>query len=284
MAVGPLRALVSAGHDVALVVSQPDRRRGRGAALVPSPVKAAAAELGLAVSDRVADVVGSGAELGVVVAFGRLIRPAVLEAVPMVNLHFSLLPRWRGAAPVERALLAGDELTGVCLMELAEGLDTGPVYECAETAIRADDDLASLRARLGALGTDILLRRVAEGRSSLGEPVPQEGEATYAAKIEPGELRLDWDRPAAELDRVVRLGGAWTTWSGRRLRVLAAAPAEADPALERGLLQVAGGHVLVGAGEGALLLRRVQPEGKAAMAAADWARGLRLSSPARLGG
>ncbi|MEO7442120.1 MAG: methionyl-tRNA formyltransferase, partial [Acidimicrobiales bacterium] len=124
----PLEALLSAGHEVALVVSNPDRRRGRGSALVPSPVKAAAVSAGLAVTDRVDDVLAVGAQLGVVVAFGRLIKPHVLDVVEMVNLHFSLLPRWRGAAPVERAILAGDAETGVCLMRLEAGLDTGPVH------------------------------------------------------------------------------------------------------------------------------------------------------------
>ena len=119
-AVAPLRALHAAGHDIVLVVSQPDRRRGRGGAMSPSPVKAAALELGVPVTERIDDVVESGAELGVVVAYGRLIRPHVLAAVPMVNLHFSLLPRWRGAAPVERAILAGDTVTGVCVMDVAD--------------------------------------------------------------------------------------------------------------------------------------------------------------------
>ena len=123
----PLRALVGDGHDVRLVVTQPDRKRGRGGALVPSPVKQAAAELGLPVSHRVDDALDAGADLGVVVAFGRLIKPHVLERLPMINVHFSLLPRWRGAAPVERAILAGDTETGVCIMALEESLDTGPV-------------------------------------------------------------------------------------------------------------------------------------------------------------
>jgi methionyl-tRNA formyltransferase len=134
-AVAPLQALVGAGFDVALVVSQPDRKRGRGGALVPTPVKSAALELGLAVSDRVDDALTVGADLGVVVAYGRLVRPHVLARLDLVNLHFSLLPRWRGAAPVERAILAGDDETGVCLMRLEEGLDTGPVYACERLAI-----------------------------------------------------------------------------------------------------------------------------------------------------
>src|SRR5438270_13832698 len=137
--------MVDAGHEVALVVSQPDKKRGRGGALVPSPVKAAAIELGLPVSDKVDDVLDTGAELGVVVAYGRLIKPHVLERVPMINVHFSLLPRWRGAAPVERAILAGDTETGACLMGLEEGLDTGPVYECVQVPIDPEETADELR-------------------------------------------------------------------------------------------------------------------------------------------
>lgn len=276
--VPPLRALAAAGHEILLVVSQPDRRRGRGADLVPSPVKRAAAELGLAVSDRVDDVLGLGAEIGVVVAFGRLIRPHVLAEVPMVNLHFSLLPRWRGAAPVERALLAGDEVTGVCLMELEEGLDTGPVYECAQVPITDDDTLESLRSRLVDIGTEMLVRRLAGDRGGLGSPRPQEGEPTYAAKLDPSELQIDWARPARELARLVRLGSAWTTVGGRRLRVVAASaePGGPAPGVPEG--------TAVGTGDGALRLLRVQPEGKGAMAAQDWARGARLPPGTVLGG
>jgi len=168
--VPPLRGLVEGGFDVPLVVSGADRRRGRGSATSPSPVKAAALELGLPVTERVDDVLGVAADLGVVVAYGRLIRPHVLAEVPMVNLHFSLLPRWRGAAPVERALLAGDDETGVCLMQLEEGLDTGPVYGCERTAIGLEETLDELRGRLVQVGTDLLLRSLREG---LGEPTPQ---------------------------------------------------------------------------------------------------------------
>ena len=277
----PLRALAGAGHDIPLVVSQPDRRRGRGSDLVASPVKRVAEELGLAVSDRVDDVLDTGAELGVVVAFGRLIKPHVLAALPMVNLHFSLLPRWRGAAPVERAILAGDPVTGVCLMALEEGLDTGPVYEAAEVPIEADDDLPTLRARLGRVGTEMLVRRLAGGFETLGTPRPQEGEPTYAAKIDPAELRLDWSRPADELARVVRLGTAWTTLGGRRLRVLAAAPAPASG--EEGPAPGVLDGLRVGTGAGVLALRRVQPEGRGPMDATDWVRGARLPPGTRLG-
>ena len=261
---------------MALVVTQPDRRRGRGGALVPSPVKAAAGEVGLPVSERVDDVLEAGVELAVVVAFGRLIKPHVLERVPMVNLHFSLLPRWRGAAPVERAILAGDSETGVCLMALEAGLDTGPVYRCERTPIGPEETAEELRQRLTALGTGIL---VEELRRGLGQPEPQQGEVTYAAKLEPDELRLDWHRPAVELHRVIRLGRAWTMVRGRRLQVLQARVVDGGPA--PGVLE----GTVVGAGDGrGIELGRVRPEGRGAMDAGEWLRGARVEPGERLGG
>ena len=192
MAVPPLQALVAAGHDVALVITRVDKRRGRGNELSPSPVKAAALELGIPVSHSVDDVLGKGIELGVVVAFGQLIKPHVLApppaGVPMVNIHFSLLPRWRGAAPVERALLAGDTETGTCLMAVEEGLDTGGVYDTVRLPIGLHATADELRRDLVALGTEQLVRCLA---GPLPEPVPQVGEPVYAAKIRPDELRID---------------------------------------------------------------------------------------------
>ena len=265
----PLRALAAAGHDIALVVTQPDRRRGRGGALLPTPVKAAALDSGLSVSDRVDDVLETGAELGVVVAFGRLIKPHVLEALPMVNLHFSLLPRWRGAAPVERAILAGDAETGVCLMGLEEGLDTGPVFRRQAVPIGPEETADELRDRLVALGTAMLLEALAAG---LGEGNPQSGEATYAAKIETDELCLDWSLPAEQLERVVRVGRAWTTFRGRRLKVLRACGHE-----------ITGQGLVSPTGTTPLELLQVQPEGRAPMPAGDWARGVRWQDGDRLG-
>jgi methionyl-tRNA formyltransferase len=280
--VPPLRALVDAGFDVALVVSQPDRRRGRGGAPSPSPVKAAAVELGLPVTDRVDDVLDAGADLGVVVAFGQLIRPHVLARLPMVNLHFSLLPRWRGAAPVERAILAGDQRTGVDLMVVEEGLDTGGVLARTKLAIGPDETAAELRDRLVVAGTELLVDHLAAG---LGTPAAQQGEPTHAAKIEPGDLRLDWTAPASQLHRVVRVGGAWTTLDGRRLKVWRTTTDVDDPdGALRGLGpgEVAsatpgpeGGVVPVGTGTTPLGLCEVQPEGKPRLAAVDWAHGAR---------
>ena len=267
MAVPALRALVADGHDVALVVSQPDKRRGRGATLMPSPVKAAALELGLPATDRVDDAIDVGADLGVVVAFGRLIKPHVLERLPMVNIHFSLLPRWRGAAPLERAILAGDHETGVCLMALEEGLDTGPVFACERLAIGPDETADALRERLVDAGTRLLVDRL---RTGLGEPVAQTGEPTYAAKLEPAELRIDWTRPAEEVHRLVRLGRAWTTFRDHRLRVLQAR--QADGGNGPGVLD----GLVAGTGDGrGIELEVVQPEGKPAQPAAAWRNGAR---------
>lgn len=262
-----LQALVDAGHDVALVVSQPDKRRGRGGQLMPSPVKAAALELGLPVSDKVDDVLDAGVELGVVVAFGRLIKPHVLERVPMINVHFSLLPRWRGAAPVERAILEGDAQSGVCVMELEEGLDTGPVYGCETLAIGEDETADALRDRMVAAGVPLLLGVLERG---LGTPEPQEGEATYAAKLSHDDHRLDWSGPTDRLHRVVRVGRAWTTFRGRTFHVLAAVPD--GNGLAPGVID----GVRVGTGDGALRLLEVQPEGRARQDAAAWRNGARV--------
>ena len=259
MAVPPLRALVAAGFDVALVITRPDQKRGRGSALSPSPVKAAALELGLAVTTTVDDGLEVGADLGVVVAYGRIIKPHVLDVLPMVNLHFSLLPRWRGAAPVERALLAGDELTGVCLMEVAEGLDTGGVYAVREVPIGRSTTADGLRAELVAAGTDLLVEELTRGLSA---PTPQVGEATYAEKIDPREYEIDWAQPTARIDRLVRLGGAWTTFRGKRLKVWELAPPGAP-------------GVSVPTGDGTVVLATVQPEGKPRLSADAWANGAR---------
>ncbi|HYZ98607.1 MAG TPA: methionyl-tRNA formyltransferase [Acidimicrobiales bacterium] len=272
-AADPLRSLAGAGFDVALVVSQPDKRRGRGGRLAPSPVKQAALALGLPVSDRVDDAVDAGADLGVVVAFGRLIKPHVLERLPLVNVHFSLLPRWRGAAPVERAILAGDERTGVDLMVVEEGLDTGAVYDRAEVAIGPDETAEDLRARLTTLGTELLLRNLTNG---LPEPRVQEGEPTYADKIDPAELQIDWRRPRAEIHRLVRIGGAWTTHRGRRLKVWRTALGTPDG-------ETAPEGLAVPAGDGPLQLLEVQPEGRRRVPARAWANGVHWGPGDRLG-
>ena len=273
-AVPPLLALANAGHDIALVVSRADRRRGRNAELTPSPVKEAALALDLPVTDKVDDVLGVGAELGVVVAFGRLIKPHVLAVVPMVNLHFSLLPRWRGAAPVERAIMAGDTETGVCLMEIEEGLDTGGVYAQERVPIGVDETLEELRGRLVTIGARMVVDELAKG---LGTPTPQRGEPTYAEKLSPEDLHLDWARPAQELARLPRVGKAWTLFRGGRFIVVKAQSVPAGPA--PGVLD----GLVVGTGEGGLELLEVQAEGRAVQRATDWRNGARPSVGQRLG-
>lgn len=249
MAVPPLEALAEAGHEVVLVVTRPDKRRGRGSATSPSAVKAAATRLGLAVSHDVDDATSVGAELGVVVAFGQIIRPHVLAAVPMVNLHFSLLPRWRGAAPVERAILAGDEMTGVCLMDVEEGLDTGGVHARVDASIGADTTAEELRRDLVEVGTTLLLDSLDRG---LTQARPQLGSPLYASKIHADELRIDWHRPAMETYRLVRIGGAWTTFRGTRFKIHAAEMID-----------------------GKIVPTQVQPEGKPRMTYSAWRNGAR---------
>jgi len=275
VAAGTLCALVDAGFEVALVVTRADKRRSRGGTAEASPVKATAIDLGLPVTSRVDDVIGAGVDLGVVVAFGQLVKPHVLDAVPMVNLHFSLLPRWRGAAPVERAILGGDTETGVCLMQLEEGLDTGPVFACERIALDDRVTADELRSELGEIGSRLMVDQLTRG---LGAPKPQAGEPTYAAKIDPADLEIDWARPAVEVDRLVRIGRAWTTFRGTRLLVVRGAPGAAVPG-EPGELH----GEIVATGEGGYVLEAVQPQGRTAVDARAWRNGARPAAGERLG-
>ncbi len=274
VAVEPLRALVAAGFEVAVVVSGADKRRGRGSESSPSPVKAAAIEMGLAVSDQLDDVLNATVDLAVVVAYGRIIPVTVLEHVPMINIHFSLLPRWRGAAPVERALLAGDAETGVSLMDIGVELDTGDVYAESRTEIASNDTLTTLRERLVQMGATLLVDSLKQG---LPDPQPQTGEVTYAKKISSADLNIDWARAASDVDRLVRLGGAWTTFRGTRLKIheVSVVSGQGMPGSVDGLV--------VACGEGAVELLVVQPEGKAKQEANSWKNGARVTSTDRLG-
>ncbi len=276
MAVAPLEALVASDVNVVGVVTGVDKRRGRGTELSPTPVALAARELGIPVVHSVTESRSFDADLGVVVAYGKLIPVSVLQQLPMINVHFSLLPRWRGAAPVERAILAGDATTGVCIMALAEGLDTGPTYMVEEIPIAEDATGESLRSDLVELGCRMLVSGLTHG---LATPVTQSGTATYAAKISPEDLHLEWARPASELNRVIRLGGAWTTINSKRFRIHQALVVECDSDAAPGTLQ---GDTVV-CGRAAVQLLVVQPEGKPRMSADDWLRGAHLSPQERLG-
>jgi methionyl-tRNA formyltransferase len=275
MSVPPLRGLHDAGFDIALVVTGGDRRRGRGGATSPTPVKAAALELGLPVSHTVDDVLDVDADLGVVVAFGQIIRPDVLSHLDLVNVHYSLLPRWRGAAPVERAILAGDTETGVCLMKLEPTLDTGPVYRRVVVPMSPVVTADELRGELTDVAVPLLVNALRDG---LGEPEPQVGVPVYAHKLEPDDFVLDFDQPAEVLLRVVRIGGATTTFRGRRFKVWSASLV--------GGHQGAAGSIsgdIVATGRDGLRLLEVQPEGKPRRAASDWLNGARPDAADRLG-
>ena len=271
-AVPALRALVNAGHDVAIVITRPDQRRGRGGELSPSPVKAAALSLGLEVGHQLGDLDGLEVERGVVVAYGAMIPPALLERVPMLNVHFSLLPRWRGAAPVERAILAGDAETGVGIMTLEATLDTGPLHAQRRTDID-DKTSAQLTAELASLGAEALVEVLANS-DLLANPTPQAGEVTYAAKLTKETFHLEPTKPAVLLERTVRLGRAFTIVNGRRLRVLEGRFGAA--AGEPGTIDVREGAIALVTNDGRLVLERVQPEGSISMSARAWWAGARL--------
>lgn len=258
MAVPPLQALHAAGHEILLVVTRVDKKRGRGSALSPSPVKAAALELGIPVSHEPDDVLGAvaaGALLGVVVAYGRLIKPDILDAIPMVNAHFSLLPRWRGAAPVERALLAGDGLTGVDIMRLEEGLDTGGIYAETVVPISPTSTAAELRSELVDAACELLVKTLSVPLDVwIDSAATQIGDTVYAAKFTKEEFAIDWTQPVVHIHRLIRVGGAWTMFRGKRLKIHAAD--------------------LV---DGKLAPVTVQPEGKGPMEFAAWRHGAQPS-------
>jgi methionyl-tRNA formyltransferase len=280
-----LRRLAGSRHRPALVVTPPDRRQGRGRKVAPPPAAVAAAELGLELL-QAENVNEEGAleriraarpEAVLVCAFGQLIREPLLSELPILNVHPSLLPRWRGAAPIERAIMARDETTGVCVMRLTAGLDSGPIALRQEVPLDPEEDFASLSARLAELGGDLLVHALdlqAEGALAFVEQ--EEDGVTYAEKIEPAERRLDPSQPAAELAAKVRaltphVGAYLETAEGERLGVRKARPAGAD--VPQGALEARDRTLLLGCGEGTLQLDVVQPPGSKAMPADAYLRG-----------
>ncbi len=296
-AVAALDALVAAGHEVACVYSQPPAPRGRGQELKPSPVHAYALERGIPVRtpvsmrdpDEVAAFAALNLDAGVVVAFGQILPAAVLDAPKLgcFNLHASLLPRWRGAAPIQRAIMAGDKLTGVEVMQMTEGLDEGPVLASESLRIDALETAGTLHDRLVQVGAGLLARTMAavERGEVAATPQSPDGE-TYAKKIRPKEARIAWAKPAAEVDRKIRglspFPGAWfelpTEKGPLRVKALlsqiedgAGAPGEAlDDAL------------LIACGEGAVRLLRVQREGRGPQDAQTFLRGLAVAAGTQL--
>jgi methionyl-tRNA formyltransferase len=293
-ALAPLQALIAAGHEIACVYSQPARPAGRGKQERPTPIAAFAADRGLDLRmpkslktpDEQAAFAALRLDAAIVVAYGLILPKPILDAPRLgaFNLHASLLPRWRGAAPIQRAIMAGDATTGVQVMRMEEGLDTGPILASAETSILAEDNTATLHDRLSALGATLLVDTLAQIERGEARETPQgESGVTYAHKITPAETRIDWTRTAREVDGKIRglspAPGAWFELDGARVRALhsrveagAGAPGEAlDDAL------------LIACGEGAVRLVSVQREGRAPLEAAAFLRGAPVPKGARLG-
>jgi methionyl-tRNA formyltransferase len=272
-AVATLRALVDAGHDVTVVITRPDRRRGRGKELSASPVKVAAQELGLRVGHRLGDLEGLSLDRGVVVAYGALIPAPLLDVVPMLNVHFSLLPRWRGAAPVQRAILAGDETTGVSVMSLEVALDTGPVH--LQRSVSVGDKRASqLLGELAQIGASAVVEVLASPQL-LDHPHVQQGEATYAEKVTKETFHLHPTMSSELLLRIVRLERAFTFVETRRLLVGRAHQGETS-GMAPGSLRFVDGQVSLVSSNGTIVLDEVQPEGSNVMSGAAWWAGARL--------
>lgn len=301
-AVPSLRALLASRHEVAAVVTRPDARSGRGRTLTPSPVKEMALQHGLEVLtpdtprdpgflDRLRTI---APDCCPVVAYGALLPRAALD-VPVhgwVNLHFSLLPAWRGAAPVQRALMAGDEVTGASTFVIDEGLDTGPVLGAVTETVRPGDTAGSLLARLADVGAGLLVATMDALEDGALAPVPQPADGvSLAPKLTVEEAEVRWGLPAHVVDRHIRgctpNPGAWTAFRDERLKV---GPVDPAPAPQADLPDLPPGHlhptkrtVFVGTASGPVALGEVRPHGKKPMAAADWARGVRIAAGERLG-
>lgn len=284
-AVPSLAELIASGHEVVAVWSQPPRPKGRGQTLKPSPVQAFAETMGLPVftpeSMKTAEAIeafrGLEVDAACVVAYGQILKREVLEAPRLgcFNLHGSLLPRWRGAAPIQRAIMAGDRQTGVQIMRMSEGLDEGPILLSEVLDIRLDDTAASLSDRMAVTGASLWPRALGAIERGGATETEQAGEPTYARKITPAEARIDWSRPAAQIDAHVRglspFPGAWFAGpDGARIKALMSAVVSGAGAPGQVL---EGDGLVVACGEGAVRLSRVQREGKAAQADVEMLRG-----------
>ena len=289
-----MAGLLGAGHEVALVLTQPDRPAGRGLRSAPSAVKRLAVERGIPVrqppklkdAPELEEIRGLRPDALVVAAYGLILPPALLQAARLgaLNIHASLLPRWRGAAPIQRALLAGDRETGVSIMQMDAGLDTGPVLLRKPLPIGADDDAGTLHDKLAALGARAIVEALTEVANGGARPQPQPSAGvTYAAKIDKPETRLDWSRPASELERAVRafrpVPGASATLEGEPIKIWRAEVLAQD--LEPGVLRIDGDKLVVGCGKGALAVLELQRAGGRRLGAADFLRGRTLGRGAR---
>ncbi|MEY7979262.1 methionyl-tRNA formyltransferase [Streptomyces pilosus] len=300
VAVPALDALLASGrHEVAAVVTRPDAPAGRGRRLVASPVADRAEEAGIEVlkpaRPRDPDFLERLKEIAPdccpVVAYGALLPRAALDipARGWVNLHFSLLPAWRGAAPVQHAIMAGDEITGAATFQIEEGLDSGPVYGTVTEVIRPTDTSGDLLTRLAFAGAGLLAATMDGIEDGALQAVPQPAEGvSLAPKVTVEDARVDWNTPALRVDRVVRgctpAPGAWTTFRGERLKIVQAAPVPDTTGLAPGQLSAGKNNVYVGTASYAVELLWVQPQGKKPMRAADWARGVRIAAGESVGG
>ena len=298
VAVPSLEALLASSHEVVAVVTRPDAPAGRGRRLTPSPVAQAALAAGVPVL-RPAKVRDPGfldelrrlaPDCCPVVAYGALVPPAALEVPPhgWVNLHFSLLPAWRGAAPVQHAVLAGDEITGASAFRLEEGLDTGPVYGVVTERVRPDDTSGALLERLAVAGAPLLVATLDAIASGAAAPQPQPADGvSHAPKLSAGDAVVDWAASAVRVDRLVRActpaPGAWTTFRGERVGLGPVRPRPDLTDLPPGALRVERRSVFVGTGSGGVELGEVKAAGKRAMPATDWARGVRPEAGELLG-
>jgi methionyl-tRNA formyltransferase len=289
-AVPSLAELIASGHEIVAVYSQPPRPRGRGQKLTPSPVHAFAESMGLPVftpesmkaQDAIDTFIGLDLDAACVVAYGQILKPAVLEAPRLgcFNLHGSLLPRWRGAAPIQRAIMAGDAQTGVQIMRMSEGLDEGAILLSEILPIQPTDTAASLSERMSTIGATLWTRALAAIERGGVTETPQAGEPTYARKITPAEARIDWTRPAAEIDCHIRglspFPGAWFEAPGPdgpvRVKALLSQVAEGTGAPGT----VVDDALTIAAADGAIRLLRVQREGKAQQSPADFLNGFTL--------
>ena len=288
-----LDALVAAGHEIAAVYTQPPRPAGRGKKERPSPVHARAAALGLEVRHPTSlktdaaqqDFDALQADVGVVVAYGLILPQAVLDAPThgYLNIHASLLPRWRGAAPIHRAIMAGDTETGVCIMQMEAGLDTGPVLMRRETPIGPTETTAELHNRLSVIGAEAIVEALNTLDRLTPVPQPKEG-VTYARKIDKSEARIDWTRFATEVDRQIRglspFPGAWFELEGTRVKVLGSEIAEGTGAPG----EVLGDDLRIACGTGAIRILRLQRAGKAAQDVAAFQAGARIAPGTMLDG
>jgi methionyl-tRNA formyltransferase len=296
VALPPLEALLASRHEVVAVLTRPDAPAGRGKRLTPSPVAARAEELGIEAlkptkprdPDFVARLTAIAPDCCPVVAYGALLPQRVLDvpARGFVNLHFSLLPAWRGAAPVQHALIAGDRTTGATTFQIVLELDAGPTYLSLTEPVGDTDTAGDLLQRLSVRGADLLVRTLDGIEDGTLRPTPQpEDGVSYAAKLDVPDARIDWTAPAEVIDRQIRgctpAPGAWTTFGGERMKVGPAMPVDGD--LAPGVLTVTKASVRVGTGSRPLQLGQVQPAGRKSMAAADWARGVDFGAHAVLG-